>query len=438
MQGLFRTIVTGEWESLIKNIVNTAKATRDLKVALDELEDVASTNKIRKALFEGDLQAARVGAAGSSNPATKAKFIQEAIDAQRNLTAVEKGEIDKRISIEENYFQTMMGWDDKIADYNIAKIKEIASNYEYFFGDNSVVIEGMNRRLGELQSKPGVLSGDEQTELRRLKTLKHTLEIYEELRDVSDPGRFRSYIDLVAESIASVAKGDQELVRLTQQLTTQSEKAEKAVEKLRKESDKFRGEIQPISDTNIAKSSGLGGQMQGIQAYSGYDNEEIQKMVSYVSPELERMQDAANTLTNTFIDLFDSIGQGWDAFAQQAQKAIMDVVKLILAKAAVWAILKLISKKEGTLLGDLASEMLGDRNVAQYSLSGSFASGTNFAPGGLSLVGERGPELVNLPRGSQVLPMGNQAMRVEVVGKISGSDLALIMTRYSREFTNNT
>src|SRR5690606_38930943 len=32
------------------------------------------------------------------------------------------------------------------------------------------------------------------------------------------------------------------------------------------------------------------------------------------------------------------------------------------------------------------------------------ASGTNYAPGGLALVGERGPELVNLPRGSQVIP----------------------------------
>lgn len=34
----------------------------------------------------------------------------------------------------------------------------------------------------------------------------------------------------------------------------------------------------------------------------------------------------------------------------------------------------------------------------------AFADGTNFAPGGLSLVGERGPELVNLPRGAQVIP----------------------------------
>lgn len=33
-----------------------------------------------------------------------------------------------------------------------------------------------------------------------------------------------------------------------------------------------------------------------------------------------------------------------------------------------------------------------------------FAGGTNFAPGGLAIVGERGPELVNLRRGSQVIP----------------------------------
>lgn len=33
-----------------------------------------------------------------------------------------------------------------------------------------------------------------------------------------------------------------------------------------------------------------------------------------------------------------------------------------------------------------------------------FADGTAFSPGGVALVGERGPELVNLPRGSQVVP----------------------------------
>ena len=38
-----------------------------------------------------------------------------------------------------------------------------------------------------------------------------------------------------------------------------------------------------------------------------------------------------------------------------------------------------------------------------------FAGGTDFAPGGMAVVGESGPELVNLPRGSQVIP--NDAAR---------------------------
>lgn len=37
-----------------------------------------------------------------------------------------------------------------------------------------------------------------------------------------------------------------------------------------------------------------------------------------------------------------------------------------------------------------------------------FALGTNFAPGGLSVVGERGPELMYIPRGAQIIP-NNQA-----------------------------
>lgn len=49
-----------------------------------------------------------------------------------------------------------------------------------------------------------------------------------------------------------------------------------------------------------------------------------------------------------------------------------------------------------------------------------YADGTNSAPGGLALVGERGPELVNLPRGAQVIPtnrlMAMQNSKVNAVG----------------------
>jgi hypothetical protein len=41
--------------------------------------------------------------------------------------------------------------------------------------------------------------------------------------------------------------------------------------------------------------------------------------------------------------------------------------------------------------------------AAQPSSVPTYAGGTNFHPGGLAVVGERGPELVDLPRGSRVL-----------------------------------
>lgn len=63
------------------------------------------------------------------------------------------------------------------------------------------------------------------------------------------------------------------------------------------------------------------------------------------------------------------------------------------------------------------------------------AAGTMFAPGGLSLVGERGPELVNLPRGSQVYPMGGgnwsglaQALAAQpIIVQIDGERIATVV-----------
>ena len=48
------------------------------------------------------------------------------------------------------------------------------------------------------------------------------------------------------------------------------------------------------------------------------------------------------------------------------------------------------------LFGGGASSFVGS------GFGAMFANGTDYAPGGMALVGERGPELVNLPRGSQV------------------------------------
>ena len=81
------------------------------------------------------------------------------------------------------------------------------------------------------------------------------------------------------------------------------------------------------------------------------------------------------------------------------------------------------------------------------SLFPAFASGTNFAPGGMALVGEQGPELVNLPRGSQVIP--NHKMGMSVTNNVyvqapsgritpdSMSQLQATLTRATQRGTRN-
>lgn len=75
--------------------------------------------------------------------------------------------------------------------------------------------------------------------------------------------------------------------------------------------------------------------------------------------------------------------------------------------------------KNGTRLGD-------NVQIPKSFTPGNrgFALGTPYAPGGLTMVGENGPELVNLPRGSQVTPAwqtrGQQGGMGDIIINITG------------------
>lgn len=91
----------------------------------------------------------------------------------------------------------------------------------------------------------------------------------------------------------------------------------------------------------------------------------------------------------------------------------------------------------GNLLGSISSRFLNAGIDSLFSVIPGFANGTNSAPGGMALVGERGPELVNLPRGSQVKTagetqrmLGGGVATVQVIGgDLMLSDNGSIMAR---------
>lgn len=140
----------------------------------------------------------------------------------------------------------------------------------------------------------------------------------------------------------------------------------------------------------------------------------VNVLEKHVFPKLEQF---ADWLTNPkyaderqkWIDKMSDLARNMGLVAKGGETIIGWV-----SKAIGWFD-KLYNKIEPVLglLGKLSGAIPGVKQfnqvtslldkAGQLKIPG-FANGTNNAPGGLALVGERGPELVNLPRGSQVTP----------------------------------
>jgi hypothetical protein len=114
----------------------------------------------------------------------------------------------------------------------------------------------------------------------------------------------------------------------------------------------------------------------------------------------EQLQGARDA---TYQSLYDGVRTGLEAGFYGGVPGVVDYLKAELMRA-------LLDGVSQTLANAVADAGSGTGSTwvktALNLLTGNFATGTNFAPGGMAMVGERGPELVNLPRGSTVTPHG--------------------------------
>lgn len=115
--------------------------------------------------------------------------------------------------------------------------------------------------------------------------------------------------------------------------------------------------------------------------------------------------------------------EDWTAFEQDAaqyfeqgisaamhgSKDLLEWAGSTIAQALIADASKGLASALSSLLQGMTGSAGGSVGNFLASLIPGFAGGTSSAPGGLALVGERGPELVNLPRGSGVMP--NHALR---------------------------
>lgn len=198
--------------------------------------------------------------------------------------------------------------------------------------------------------------------------------------------------------------------RLVKQLRDQEEIARRTAEY--RQSGRLspeQAEQQATSEVRAERSAAAFGEQRDF--FAATFSEGIRAAMSgdlqgFLSSQFGNLADLA--LRRLGESLFDSFSQAPAAVAQAQAEGLAQGAAI---SATVGPAIITAGGTAATAMGTaiLASGVKTAALIAKASAVSSlpipgFANGTRSAPGGLAFVGERGPELVNLPRGSQVIP----------------------------------
>jgi len=429
LQGLYRTIVTGDWGGLIDNITKTAKAMRDLKIAQDELEDISASNVVKKSYLERSLQAARTAAAGATDPKLKAQFLQEAIDAQKAITDIEVGEIGKRLQAQEQAYKTLSGFDEEAAILMIANFRKIAGNYETFFGEagqyQMLLVEKQSLAY---KDQLGILSNVEKAHYRQVQALTTNLELFQEFRNNLKPGEFNEYIRTIGDYNNTLARGDQELIRLTQSLTTASVKADKL-------NDSFKEipRIDPLKKAPLPQSIELPGIIRPSYLTDGINQMRDESIIALqnFNQDLTRLfQDGVMIIADSIEDMFSAMTSGdWSSFGNKLLVGFANFLSMFGKLLVAYAVsLEAFQSTMGNIFSWPVALAAGTGAIAIAGLiKGAASKGGNIVNRGSSSGGGYGSGQAN-----------NMQVKVIIEGKTSGKDIYWSNKRYETELNSNT
>ncbi len=297
--------------------------------------------------------------------------------------------------------------------------------------DRAEFVDKTNKRVNELganhldasQAQAEIAAYDAQQSEEASKNTRDT--------DLEVLSRKRAFADQLGGYTTSVLQAEADMAKTA----AQRRAVEQRILAIRQTQEKEALEDQIAKDhTNPADAAklraGLAEQQGAQQAQFDHDHAGPgQQYASTLGDTGTGIQDAEVKGLQGFTDDLDgailktkSLGQ---AFHATAQSILADLVKIAVQREIT---LPLANALFGSSGPQAAAGAAGSSSGLLGSLIGllpHFAAGTDDAPGGLSLVGEKGPELVNLPGGAGVTPnnvlRGINSMRPEAMRPTSGN-----------------
>lgn len=197
--------------------------------------------------------------------------------------------------------------------------------------------------------------------------------------------------------------------------------------------DSATGTAKKMSDI---MESGVGGAIRELESAM---EAIVLNIVSTFEPTILRMLDnitdtltflnKAITLMNTN-DPFEKMAKSMEE-SGKAGKTLTSIISTYYdsLKFSPTGLVVGVNRRAFNLVRNLFSddEKTATNNVPKYAL------GTNDAKGGLSLVGERGPELVNIPQGSQVVPTEKTKELLSQKNTVSGDNINITINSTSAD-----
>lgn len=164
----------------------------------------------------------------------------------------------------------------------------------------------------------------------------------------------------------------------------------------------------------------------------------VMEIISAIPPDAIAVIAVVGTVIVTIVAVVKAIKTVTDvvgAFSMEGKKTmliVLGVVAALLLLAVAIAAITGKSKEFQQSMSSIGTTVSKTQRAVQIP---QYASGTPYHPGGLALVGERGPELVNLRRGAQVYT--NPETR-QMLGASSGGDVynITIDAKNVREFND--
>ena len=164
----------------------------------------------------------------------------------------------------------------------------------------------------------------------------------------------------------------------------------------------------------------------------GYIAEETGKRIADdVDAPIKAVQDSFVAIGNSVADSFKGMLTGAMSWKDGMRSIIGSVIDELWRLYVVQQIVGMVTGFLGRTTGATAARLAPSATATIAANAPLFANGTVNAPGGMAWVGERGPELVNLPKGSQVIPahraqsMGGSGVTVNVDARGSADPAAV-------------